>query len=206
LDGDVARLPPRLLGPLRRLVLVLAVIHDPADGRARLRRHLDEVEVGRAGDREGLGQGLDPDLLTVRTDEPHLTGADAVVDPGFVVGRGYRRSLLIDAQAPPYAWDSVAPAPARENQKRTPGEADVRDGRAPTATDRPGRTRRACGRVGAPVRRTLVDQSGPASLDLSDVGYQRVPVCPPPGAVPVGTSGHLRYRRGRHEHPVDTIR
>src|SRR4029450_8044166 len=83
-------------------VLVLAVIHDPADGRIRLGSDLDQVEIGFSGNGQGLGQGKNADLLAIRTDQPHLASADAVVDPGFVVGRrSYRRSLLIDAQTPP---------------------------------------------------------------------------------------------------------
>jgi hypothetical protein len=70
-----------------------------------LSRDLHQVEIELTGPAQGLWQGLDPDLLTIRADETYLSGADAVVDPGLVVGRrSYRRSLLMDAQAPPYAW------------------------------------------------------------------------------------------------------
>ena len=77
---------PGFLRPLRRLVLVLAVVHDPADGRVGLVGHLDEVELELPGHGEGLGQRLDADLVAVGSDEAHLAGADAVVDPGLVVG------------------------------------------------------------------------------------------------------------------------
>ncbi|HSH46544.1 MAG TPA: hypothetical protein VK966_11940, partial [Longimicrobiales bacterium] len=45
-----------------------------------------------ACDRERFGQWLDPDLLSVRTDEAYLAGADPIIDAGLV--RSYRRSLL----------------------------------------------------------------------------------------------------------------
>ena len=50
LDDDVRRLPPRLLAPLLLLVLVLAVVHDPADRRVGLVGDLDEVEALLSGD------------------------------------------------------------------------------------------------------------------------------------------------------------
>ena len=182
LDGDVAGLAPGLLGLLGRLVLVLAVIHDPADGRVRLSRHLDQVEVCRSGDGKGLGQGLDADLLTVRTDEPHLAGANAIVDPGLVVRRrSYRRSLLIDAQTPPYAWFLRSGQPGGRPPKTTNGrrgKPTSATGRA-RATDRT-RTHRG-GRVGAQTPgSTTCDRGDPASLKLSDVEYQRPRTCPQP--------------------------
>jgi hypothetical protein len=65
---------------------------------------LYEVQVEVTSTCESFWQRLDPDLLTIRTDEAYLAGTYAVVDPGLVVGRrSYRRSLLMDAQAPPYA-------------------------------------------------------------------------------------------------------
>src|SRR5215204_7804771 len=125
LDGDVACLAPGFLGLLRSLVLVLAVVHDPADRRVGLRRDLDQVEVCLTGDRQGLRQRFDADLLAIRTDQPHLTGADAVVDPGFVVRRrSYRRSLLIDAQnlRTHVCWTFTTSHPGRKTTTRTPGK------------------------------------------------------------------------------------
>ena len=77
---------PGFLGPLGRLVLVLAVVHDPADRRVGLVGHLDEVEVELPGHGQRLGQGLDADLVAVGADQAHLAGSDAIVDPGLVVG------------------------------------------------------------------------------------------------------------------------
>ena len=94
LIDDVGALAPRLLGLLRCLVLVLAVVHDPADRRVGLGGHLDEVEVELTGDGECLGQRLDADLRAVGSDEADLAGSDAIVDPGLVGRRrGYCRSL-----------------------------------------------------------------------------------------------------------------
>jgi len=39
-----------------------------------------------AGDLKRLGEGLDPELRSVGTDETDLTSADAIVDAGFVCG------------------------------------------------------------------------------------------------------------------------
>src|SRR3546814_11038186 len=84
LDRSTRALATRFLGPLRSLVLVLPVVHDPAHGWVGLVRHLDQVEILAAGDGQGLGQGLAPDLLTVGTQEADPPGEDAVVDAGPV--------------------------------------------------------------------------------------------------------------------------
>ena len=76
-----------LAGGLRLLlllVLVLRVVEDLADGRPRLGRDLDEVELGVGGDPLRFGGVDDADLLAVGADQPHLRNADAVVDPGLV--------------------------------------------------------------------------------------------------------------------------
>ncbi len=138
LDRDVGRLAAGFLGLLRRFVLVLAVVHDPTDRRVRLRCHLDQVEVELAGYRQRLRKGLDPDLLAARRDEPHLAGADAVVDSGFVVcrRRGYCRSLLIDAQILLCGWLGLPAARLTRSGGR-------RESRRPPAGDQ--RKRRATG-------------------------------------------------------------
>jgi hypothetical protein len=137
LDGDAAGLPPRFLRLLGRLVLVLAVIHDPADRRVGLGGHLHQVEVGFACDGQGFGQRPNADLLTVRTDQTHLAGAYAVVDPGLVVRRrSYRRSLLIDAQNLRTQGFQVLSAP--ENDNADVGKPTSANGPEPGATDRPG--------------------------------------------------------------------
>jgi hypothetical protein len=79
------------------LVLVPPVIHDPAHRWIGLVGHLDEVEAELAGSGQRLWQWSDAELVAVGTDEPNLSGTDAVVDPGFVAGGCYRRSLLVNA-------------------------------------------------------------------------------------------------------------
>jgi hypothetical protein len=98
---------------------------------------LDQIQVELAGACESFWQRLYPDLLTVSTDEANLAGTDPVVDPGLVVSRrSYRRSLLMDAQAPPYAWLMMVSWPCpphssyrpfdRQNNEADVGEADIR--------------------------------------------------------------------------------
>ena len=58
--------------------------------------HLDQVEVVLTGELQRLGQRLDAELLPVGADQANLTGPDAVVDPGLVVGR---RALLSAAHS-----------------------------------------------------------------------------------------------------------
>src|SRR4029450_10909761 len=161
-------------------VLVLAVIHDPADGRIRLGSDLDQVEIGFSGNGQGLGQGKNADLLAIRTDQPHLASADAVVDPGFVVGRrSYRRSLLIDAQTPPshVFRGLVGLAPGPKTTTRTPGSRRPlrADPLRPIDPDAHGQW--TGGRVGTfAADRDL--QKGPFPMRLSVVGYQRGTTCP----------------------------
>src|SRR6266545_592683 len=83
LDDRVRLVLPRLAGLHRRLVFELAVVHEPSDGRPRGGRDLDQVEIRLAGDFEGLGDGHDAHLLAVRTDEPDLGHANAIVDTRF---------------------------------------------------------------------------------------------------------------------------
>ena len=83
LDHRLLLVPPRLASLLRALVLELAVVHELADRRAGLGGHLDQVEVGLAGQAEGVLDTDDPDLLPVGADQSHLGNADALVDAGL---------------------------------------------------------------------------------------------------------------------------
>ena len=80
-DRDLLLVLAGRLQLLGLLVLVLRVVEHPADGRARLGRHLDEVEIAllRVGQR--LGRLDDADLLAVLADEADFGNADPVVDP-----------------------------------------------------------------------------------------------------------------------------
>src|SRR5688500_4724480 len=62
-----------------------------------------------------------------------------------------------------------------EKDERTPGEADVRDGQCPG--DRPNPDAHTVAGWG---HRPRANPGGPASLKLSDVGYQRSHPCPQP--------------------------
>ena len=66
------------------LVLVLGVVEHAADGRARVGRDLDEVEVALLRVAQRF-VGLDnADLLPVVADEAHFGNANALIDPGRV--------------------------------------------------------------------------------------------------------------------------
>jgi hypothetical protein len=83
-DVDLLLVLARLLGLLLLLVLVLRVVEQAAYGRPRVRRDLDEVEVGLAGDPPRLVGVDDADLLAVGADQAHLRNADALVDAGRI--------------------------------------------------------------------------------------------------------------------------
>src|SRR5207342_867392 len=75
-----------LAGELRLLLLlvaVLPVVHHPRHRRIRLRRDFDEVEVLAPRVLARLVRVLDPDLLAVLVDQPHLRRADHLVDSGL---------------------------------------------------------------------------------------------------------------------------
>src|SRR5262245_42198890 len=74
-----------LLLLLRLLVLVLAVIHDPADRREGARRDLDEVEPLLLGESQGVVRRHDAELLFLE-DDPDLRDANAVVDAKALLG------------------------------------------------------------------------------------------------------------------------
>ena len=63
------------------LVLVLAVVHDPAHRRICLRRDLDEIQIELPGLTQRLAGLDDPDLLSVMAHQANLGCPDLVVDP-----------------------------------------------------------------------------------------------------------------------------
>jgi hypothetical protein len=65
------------------LVAVFAVVHEPADGRHGIRRHLDQVESTLARHLERIECRDDADLLAVLIDEPDLANPDTLVDAGL---------------------------------------------------------------------------------------------------------------------------
>ena len=104
LDLDDVLMPLRFPGALLLLVLVLPVIHDPADRRDRRGRNLHEVEPFLPGDRQGLRRRHDAELLARVVDHADFTDADAFVDAEPVVAAAgpitieSDRSLLRDVR------------------------------------------------------------------------------------------------------------
>ncbi|GAA1454155.1 hypothetical protein GCM10009618_18440 [Nesterenkonia lacusekhoensis] len=74
---------PRLAGLHRSLVLPLAEVHQLADRRFRVRRHLDQVKIGLRGEPQGVFDSDDADLFPLRADEADLRYTDPVVDAWF---------------------------------------------------------------------------------------------------------------------------
>src|SRR5262245_4268119 len=70
----------RLLLLLLLRILVLAVVHDPADRRCGGGRDLDQIELLPVRDPLGVHGRHHPELLSVAVDDPDLAGADMLVD------------------------------------------------------------------------------------------------------------------------------
>src|SRR6056297_290614 len=71
-------------------VLVLSEIHDLADRRLRIRRYFHEVEPDLLGHLERPGGRNNADILAIGTDEADFVCADAAVDAGSGIARGWR--------------------------------------------------------------------------------------------------------------------
>src|SRR5204862_901891 len=82
---DRRRLLALLLLLLGFLVLVLAVIHDPADRRKRARRDLDQIEPLFLGEPQRLVRRHDAELLFLE-DDPDLRDANSVVGTKALLG------------------------------------------------------------------------------------------------------------------------
>ena len=82
-DHGVGLVASALTGLLGGLVLELAVVHELGDRRAGHRRHLHQVEIGLAGEPQGVLDADDADLFAGRPDQAHLVCMDALVDPWF---------------------------------------------------------------------------------------------------------------------------
>ena len=80
---------PDLLGPggvrvlsqfFLAVVLVLAVIHDPADRGPRFGRDFHQVQIRLFGQLHSLSRVDDADLFALGVDQAHLWHADGIVD------------------------------------------------------------------------------------------------------------------------------
>src|SRR6266404_5944597 len=80
----------RFFLPLRQLVTILSEIDQAAYWRDGVRRHLDEVDPGCAGQRYRLAQRHDPVLLAVGSDNADLTSTYFPINPDEWTGRRRR--------------------------------------------------------------------------------------------------------------------
>ena len=83
-DRDLLLVLARGLLLLGLLVLVLRVVQDAGDGRARVGGDLDQVEIALLRVAQRLLGAHDTDLLPVLADDPDLGHTDALVDPRLV--------------------------------------------------------------------------------------------------------------------------
>ena len=79
--------------PLGLLVLVLAVVQDPADGRDGVRGDFDEVEVSLASSLQRLRERQDTKSLSVVPDDEDFAGANALVPTKLAT---YARTLALN--------------------------------------------------------------------------------------------------------------
>jgi hypothetical protein len=86
------------------LILELAEVHDPANGRFLVRRHLDQVEACLASATQRLFCRDDSELFAVAGDDPNRRDADLLVDA----------VLLLDGSRLP---DSVADSTPQAGKK-----------------------------------------------------------------------------------------
>jgi hypothetical protein len=82
-DDGLLLVPARFARLLRRLVFVLAVVHDLADRRSCVWGYFDEVEIGVRGDAECVFDAHDPYLLPSWSNQTDFRYADALVDAGL---------------------------------------------------------------------------------------------------------------------------
>src|SRR5206468_2310565 len=80
-DLDDFLMPPGFARALLLLVLILAVVHDAADGRDGRRRDFHQVEPLLLGDGERLRRRHDAELLPGIVDDANLANTDAFVHP-----------------------------------------------------------------------------------------------------------------------------
>src|SRR5262249_23124524 len=96
----------------RLLVAVLAVVHDPADGRPLLGGHLDQIELCLAGHLQRLGGRDDAQLLPVDPDEPNRADADLLVDALVLLLAVVRVTVAGTNLVPSLArWERAAAGP-----------------------------------------------------------------------------------------------
>jgi hypothetical protein len=83
LDDDRVLLLSGVVLLLLGQVLVLAIVQDLADGRARFGGDFDQVELLFLGDRQSVVGVNDSELVSVLVDQADLPDANVVVDSSF---------------------------------------------------------------------------------------------------------------------------
>src|SRR6516162_162612 len=130
---------------LRRLVLVLAVVHDLADRRPGVGGNFDEVEIGVRGDAQRVFDPHDAYLLPPWADQSDFRYADALVDAGLSADGASLVGLLSPPVAPsPQARpDSAVEAP--HHQQKGPAQAGPNADRSRLEIVQAARTSRGTG-------------------------------------------------------------
>src|SRR5688572_12769039 len=100
LDLDHLLVTLGLARPLLLLVLILAVVHDPADRRHGGRRDFDQVEAFLSGKDESLGRRHDAQLLPRVVDYSDFSNSDPLVDAEPIFTTGRTRSVECDKGPP----------------------------------------------------------------------------------------------------------
>ncbi|GAA2837282.1 hypothetical protein GCM10010471_19020 [Leucobacter komagatae] len=83
LEDGVRLVAARFLGLLSCLVLELAKVHDLGNGRLRVRRNLNEIEIRLCSKAQRSIDRHDSDLLATGSYQSHLGNADSVIRTGI---------------------------------------------------------------------------------------------------------------------------
>jgi hypothetical protein len=113
---DFCLMDVRAVEFLLLLILELAKVHDPTDGRLLVRSHLDQVEACFASATQRLFRRDDPELFTVAGDDPDRRDPDLLVDA----------MLLLDgSRLPDSDADSTPQAGKKANTRAINGTSCV---------------------------------------------------------------------------------
>ena len=74
--------------PLARLILEFAVIHDPANRRFSVGRHLDEIESPLFSSDQCIAHAHDAEHAPFIVDNPNLFGTDGAIDARLFLSYG----------------------------------------------------------------------------------------------------------------------
>ena len=83
LDLDLGLRPLGFAFLLSTFVNELAIVDHAADGRTGVGGYFHKVQIGVAGDLQGLSGGNDTDVAAVGSDQTDFRGADALIDSKF---------------------------------------------------------------------------------------------------------------------------